>query len=109
MDILKTPQEKLMEEAGINPASDGWLSTPKQMLMQETGILPHLSTGGEPSVSTSDMELALIANGRTPPRFQYAEGGRINASFSQDEFHQLQPLFVALGLIDPKDNIEYQK
>lgn len=109
MDILKTPHEKLMEEAGVNPASNGWLSTPKQMLMQEAGILPHLAMGGVPNISTTDMEHALIANGRVPPRFQYAEGGRINASFSQDEFHQLQPLFVALGLIDPNDKIEYQK
>lgn len=109
MNILKTPQEKLMEDAGMAPASPGMLNTPKQMLMQETGIVPRLADGGTIGPSKNDMELALIANGRTPPRFQYAEGGRINASFSQDEFHQLQPLFVALGLIDPKDNIEYQK
>lgn len=108
MDILKTPHEMLNEEAGSNPAVNGWLSTPHQKLMEEAGTVPHLAIGGDPT-TRKGMELLLMANGHTPPRFQYAEGGRINASFSQDEFHQLHPLFVALGLIDPTDNTESQK
>jgi len=106
MNILKTPQEKLMEETGTVPPSPGMLHTPKQMIAQESGAVPHLAVGGEPQLSKAGMELALIANGHTPPRFQYAEGGRINASFSQDEFHKLKPLFAALGLMGPTDNTE---
>lgn len=107
MDILKTPNEKLMEEAGVNPASPGWLNTPKQMLMQETGVTPQLAAGGH--LSPEQMQAALIANNRTPPRFQFAEGGKVHAQFSHEEFQHLHPLFVALGLIDSGDHIKYNK
>jgi hypothetical protein len=107
MDFLKTPHEKLMEEAGVNPASNGWLNTPKQMLMEEVGTLPHLADGGH--LSPEQMQAALIANNRTPPRFQFAEGGGVHAQFSREEFSALHPLFVALGLINSDDHIKYNK
>ena len=49
MDILKTPHQKLLEEAGAAPASPGMVNTPQQMLMQESGIMPHFAEGGDVS------------------------------------------------------------
>ena len=46
MDILKTPHQKLLEEAGAAPASPGMVNTPQQMLMQESRIVPHFAQGG---------------------------------------------------------------
>ena len=74
MELLKTPHEMLLEEAGATPQTDGLLNTPKQMLMQESGILPHLSGGGEPSMSSQDMLALLMAHGHEPQHF--ATGGR---------------------------------
>lgn len=75
MDILKTPKEKLMEEAGVVPASNGWLSTPKQMLMEEAGVMPHLAKGGQPTMSPQDMLAYLVNAGYLPPH--YAPGGLV--------------------------------
>jgi hypothetical protein len=47
MDILKTPHQKLLEEAGAVPASPGMVNTPKQMLMNESGIMPRFAGGGK--------------------------------------------------------------
>jgi hypothetical protein len=46
MNILKTPQEKLLEEAGAIPASPGMLKTPQQLLMQESGVRPTVFADG---------------------------------------------------------------
>ena len=46
MELLKTPHQMLLEEAGALPESPGMLNTPKQMLMQESGIVPHFAPGG---------------------------------------------------------------
>lgn len=91
----------------MNPATPGWLNTPKQLLMQEAGITPAFAAGGQPS--PADMQAELIANNRVPPRFKFSEGGQVQANFSVEEFKNLHPLFVALGLIDPEDNIKYTK
>lgn len=83
MDILKTPQQKLMEEAGAAPASPGWLHTPQQMLMQESGVLPHMAAGGQPSqpeMSPQDMLAYLVANGYLPEH--YARGGSISKNIA---------------------------
>ena len=71
MELLKTPHEKLLEEAGAMPQTDGMLNTPKQMLMQESGILPHFNQGG--SISPQDMLATMLAHGITPQHF--AKGG----------------------------------
>jgi hypothetical protein len=46
MNFLKTPQQMLMEEAGMTPASPGMLKTPQQLLMEESGIQPKFFAGG---------------------------------------------------------------
>lgn len=76
MNILKTPQEKLMEDAGMAPSSSGMLNTPKQMLMQESGIVPRLAKGGQPeSMSVQDMLAYLVNQGVLPQH--YAPGGTV--------------------------------
>lgn len=75
MNILKTPQEKLMEDAGMAPASPGMLNTPKQMLMQESGVVPRLAKGGQPQMSTQDMLAYLVHQGVLPSH--YAPGGMV--------------------------------
>ena len=64
-----------MEEAGVNPSSEGMLNTPKQLLMQEAGTLPRLAVGGQPqpSMSPQDMLAYLVASGYLPQH--YAPGG----------------------------------
>ncbi len=47
MNLLKTPHQLLLEEAGATPASPGLLHTPKQMLMQEAGMTPKFAGGGK--------------------------------------------------------------
>ena len=71
MELLKTPHQMLLEEAGALPESPGMLNTPKQMLMQESGIVPHFAAGG--SMSPQDMMAAMIAHGVTPQHL--AHGG----------------------------------
>jgi hypothetical protein len=61
MNILKTPREKLLEEAGATPKSVGMVRTPQQMLLQESGIMPRFSNGG--NINPADMR-AEIAVGQ---------------------------------------------
>lgn len=78
MNLLKTPHEKLLEEAGMTPASPGMLNTPKQLLMQESGVTPSLfSNGGQPQqqMSPQDMFAAMVAAGHQPQKF--ATGGGV--------------------------------
>lgn len=67
IDLLKTPHQKLLEEAGVNPDTPGLLKTPKQFLFEEAGMLPKFAEGGP---STRQMQAELIANGKTPPNFK---------------------------------------
>ena len=75
MNILKTPHEMLMEEAGMAPASPGMLNTPHQMLMQESGVVPHMAHGGQPTMSIQDMLAHLVNQGVLPKH--YAPGGMV--------------------------------
>jgi hypothetical protein len=75
MNPLKTPKEKLLEEAGAMPASPGLIKTPKQMLVEESGITPKFAKGKKvKKLSVKDMEAELAAAGRTPPRLK--KGGK---------------------------------
>jgi hypothetical protein len=76
MNLLKTPHQLLLEEAGAVPASPGLLNTPKQMLMQEAGVTPNFAAGGH--ISSNDMLAEIIAANQVPQRF--AEGGRSEAT-----------------------------
>lgn len=86
MDLLKTPHEKLMEDAGLAPQSPGMLNTPHQLLMQEVGGVPHFAAGGSdhahPSGMTpQDMLAYLVAGGHLPAH--YAPGGMVKNMATQ--------------------------
>jgi hypothetical protein len=74
MNLLKTPHQILLEEAGATPSSPGLLHTPKQMLMQEAGVMPKFADGGQVLKTPEDMIAEIIAANQVPQRF--AEGGR---------------------------------
>jgi hypothetical protein len=76
MDILKTPHQMLLEEAGAKvPTSNGMLKTPQQMLMEETGLPQKFADGGSTGMSVQDMLAAIMAQGQTPQKF--APGGSV--------------------------------
>jgi hypothetical protein len=60
MNILKTPQQKLLEEAGAVPASPGMLKTPQQLLLEESGVTPKFSDGGSTNQMSPEMLRALM-------------------------------------------------
>ena len=76
MNFLKTPQQKLMEEAGMTPASPGMLKTPQQAMLEESGIQPKFFAGGGSTdqIGVQDMLAMLIAAGQEPQRFN--KGGQ---------------------------------
>ena len=70
MDLLKTPHQMLLEEAGAKiPTTNGLLKTPQQRLMEETGLPQKLAAGGQPQMSVDDMLAALVAANQTPQKF----------------------------------------
>jgi hypothetical protein len=72
MDMLKTPKQMLMEEAGMAPASPGLLKTPKQMLIEESGIVPKFAKGKKvkKKLTAKEMEAELIVNGKSTPKLK---------------------------------------
>ena len=77
MDLLKTPHQMLLEEAGAKvPTTNGLLKTPQQRLMEETGLPQKLAEGGQPQMSVEDMLAAIMAQGQTPQKF--AAGSLVN-------------------------------
>lgn len=69
MDILKTPHQKLLEESGAMPFSEGYLKTPKQMLFEEAGALPRLAEGGEIfNKNPADMRAEIMAQDLVQPQ-----------------------------------------
>jgi hypothetical protein len=108
MNILKTPQEKLMEEAGMNPASNGWLSTPQEKLMEEAGVLPHLSNGGQPQMSPQDMMALMLAYGQEPQHL--AAGGKPEATSPELAalFDRLYSQRIYSGEMPPEQTFQAQ-
>jgi hypothetical protein len=93
MDLLKTPHQMLMEDAGIAPETPGMVNTPRQMMMQESGIQPHMAiggqnhmaNGGQPQMSPQDMLAALVASGHLPAH--YATGGGVLGTDYKPEYN----------------------
>jgi hypothetical protein len=67
MDLLKTPKQLLMEDAGVHPASEGLLMTPQQKIMQETGILPRFAAGKQ-VLSPQDMKAEIMVTKTASPK-----------------------------------------
>ena len=66
MNIIKTPQQKLMEQLGVTPASPGYLKTPEQLLMEQSGVMPNLYADGgavEQQYSPEMLRALLAAHG----------------------------------------------
>ena len=59
MDLLKTPKQLLMEEAGARVDGASLLNTPKQMLMEESGIIPRFAKGKK-VLSPQDMKAEIF-------------------------------------------------
>lgn len=73
MNPLKTPHEKLMEEAGMSQPTPGLIKTPKQMLVEESGILPRFAKGKqvkEKVLTPDEMQAEMIVANHTPPKMQ---------------------------------------
>lgn len=85
MDLLKTPHQMLLEEAGAKiPTTNGLLKTPQQRLMEETGLPQKLADGGQPQLSVNDMLAAIIAANQVPQKF--AAGSTVKNIASQSAF-----------------------
>jgi hypothetical protein len=67
MDLLKTPKQLLMEDAGMHPASEGLLMTPQQKLMQESGMIPRFAQGKQ-VLSPKDMKAEIFVNKTASPK-----------------------------------------
>jgi hypothetical protein len=65
MDLLKTPQQMLLEEAGAHIDGKGLLNTPQQMLMNESGVLPKFAKGKK-VMSPEDMKAELFVRDTAP-------------------------------------------
>lgn len=69
MNILKTPHQKLLEEAGASPYTNGMVKTPRQLLFEESGALPQLAEGGEVFEKNPEaMRAEMMAQEMAPPR-----------------------------------------
>lgn len=64
MNPLKTPHQKLLENAGLAPQTPGMIKSPDQMLIEETNVLPKFANGR----SVKDMQAELFVA-------KHAQGG----------------------------------
>jgi hypothetical protein len=65
MDLLKTPHQLLMEEAGAHIDGGGLLDTPKQKLFEEVGAVPKFAKGKK-VISPEDMKAELFVQKTMP-------------------------------------------
>jgi hypothetical protein len=61
MDLLKTPKQLLMEDAGAHATGEGLLMTPQQKLMQESGAIPRFAKGKK-VLSPEDMKAEIMVS-----------------------------------------------
>jgi len=107
MNFLKTPQQKLMEEAGMMPASPGMLKTPQQALMEESGIQPKFfADGGSTTMSVQDMLAALIAAGQEPQKFA---GGGLSTPANIGTQVAFNAPFLTPEILEMRKNIAAKK
>jgi hypothetical protein len=85
MNLLKTPHQMLLEEAGTEiPSTNGMLKNPHQLLMEESGMPQQFAGGGQRQMSIGDMIAAMIAHGQTPQKF--AAGSQVKNIATQSAF-----------------------
>jgi len=103
MNFLKTPQQKLLEESGMVPASPGMLKTPRQLLLEESGAMPTVfaASGGQinqqPAQQMSpDMLRALIqAYMMYQPANMPQQPAATQPNTLQPQFQQTAPMMPA--------------
>lgn len=84
MDLLKTPHQLLLEEAGAHIDGDSLLMTPAQKLFDEMGVIPHFAKGKE--VKPKDMEAEIfIQKTLRPVALKFANGGQATDPFSHPD------------------------
>ena len=67
MDLLKTPHQLLMEEAGAHIDGQGLLMTPKQKMFEEAGMVPKFAQGKQVKpLSAEDMRAEISVNRSIP-------------------------------------------
>jgi hypothetical protein len=101
MNLVKSPYQILLEQAGLSLDSiPGFANTPQQMMM------PHYAPGGsvQQNLSPADMLAAIIVNGQTPQKF--AAGSLAKNIGTQAAF--ALP-FMALDAEDIAQDIKNQK
>lgn len=67
MDLLKTPKQLLMEDAGAHATGEGLLMTPQQKLMQESGMIPRFAAGKQ-VLSPQDMKAEIMVSKTASPK-----------------------------------------
>jgi hypothetical protein len=72
MDLLKTPNQMLLEESGSHVGGQGMLMTPKQKVLQEMGVTPKFATGGK-TLSPEDMKAEIFVQ-KTAPKKSASKG-----------------------------------
>lgn len=86
MDLLKTPHEMVLEEAGASLLpSEGVLHTPRQMLFREAGVLPKYAEGKSVEAPTPEQMKAALAVAK--------EDGKI----TKQEAQQLRSMVFNIG------------
>lgn len=80
MNIIKTPQQKLLEEAGAIPATPGMLKTPQQLLLEESGVRPTV----------------------------FAEGGQVEQQLSPEMLRALMQAYEHNKMYEPEPTFQAQ-
>jgi hypothetical protein len=100
MNLLKTPHQMLLEEAGAKiPSTNGMLKNPHQLMMEESGLPQQFAGGGEFHMSPQDMMATMIAHGQEPQHFK--TGGHSIKNLLKDVKSQpKQSLYNLFGFSD---------
>lgn len=107
MNILKTPRQKILEEAGAVPSTPGMLKTPQQLLFEESGAMPNVyADGGTVNAprSVDDMLAELVAMGYQPQRFD--NGGAVE-NINRSLGTNYKPTYNPEATIGPQDRSSY--
>ena len=106
MNFIKTPHQKLLEEAGAVPATPGMIKTPQQALMDQSGVFPQFAQGGH--ISTNDMAAELFNAGQMPQYF--SKGGQpeqMSPEF-QDALDRMYHRQIFSGELPPEPTFQAQ-
>lgn len=104
MDIVKTPQQKLLEQIGVVPASPGYVKTPQQLLFEEANVMPGMYADGG-SVNAQNLLAELIALGYEPQGL--ANGGSPVQNVNRSLGTNYTPTYDPEATIQAQDRSSY--